>query len=106
MPLALGTDGGPSFAPTATALEVQYYADSGVPLPEAVRAATSGNADALNLGTELGRLRVGYQADLIAVDGDPQRDASQLLRMRMVMTQGRLVCLGDCAEPVPGSPAP
>ena len=106
VPLALGTDGGPSFAPTATALEVQYYADSGVPLPEAVRAATSGNADALNLGTELGRLRVGYQADLIAVDGDPQRDASQLLRMRMVMTQGRLVCLGDCAEPVPGSPAP
>ncbi|NUO74504.1 MAG: amidohydrolase family protein [Lysobacter sp.] len=105
VPLALGTDGGPSFEPTATALEVGYYVESGVPLPQAVRAATAGNADALGLGDELGRLRVGYRADLIAVDGDPQRDASQLLRMRMVMQGGRLVCLGDCDQGAPGSPA-
>ncbi|MGH8080592.1 MAG: amidohydrolase family protein [Lysobacter sp.] len=106
VPLALGTDGGPSFATTSTALEVAYYVESGVPAAQAVRAATAGNADALGLGAESGRLRTGYRADIVAVGGDPQRDASQLLRMRMVMKQGRVACLGDCVDPTTPSPAP
>ncbi|MEH6414073.1 amidohydrolase family protein [Pseudomonas sp. CGJS7] len=105
VPLALGTDGGPSFEPTATAQEIGLYVQSGVPLAQAVRAATAGNADALGLGAETGRVRVGYRADLIAVAGDPQGDAAHLQRMRMVMKQGRLACLRDCTEASAGSPA-
>ncbi|MGO1068986.1 amidohydrolase family protein [Lysobacter sp. CA199] len=106
VPLALGTDGGPSFEPSATAREIALYAESGVPLPQALRAATVGNADALGLGAELGRLRTGYRADLIAVAGDPQRDASYLQGMRMVMKHGHIACLRDCAEPAAESSAP
>ncbi|MBX9403286.1 amidohydrolase family protein [Lysobacter sp. BMK333-48F3] len=105
VPLALGTDAGPSFATDATAREVAHYVESGVPAAAALRAATAGNADALGLGAELGRLRPGLRADLIAVDGDPQRDPALLQRVRMVMKHGRLVCLNDCAEAGAGSPA-
>lgn len=98
VPLALGTDGGPSFDVTATAREVALYVASGVPAPAALRAATAGNADALAMGDALGRLRDGAWADIIAVSGDPQADVAHLLRMRMVMKDGRLVCLDDCGD--------
>ena len=98
VPLALGTDGGPSFDVNATAREVALYVASGVPAPAALRAATAGNADALAMGDTLGRLRAGAGADIIAVPGDPQADAAQLQHVRMVMKDGRLVCLDDCGD--------
>ena len=85
VPLALGTDGGPSFDVFATAQEVALYVASGVPAPAALRAATAGNADALALAESIGRLRAGAWADIIAVPGDPQADVAQWGQIRMVM---------------------
>jgi imidazolonepropionase-like amidohydrolase len=98
VPLALGTDGGPSFEVTATAREVGLYVAAGVPAPAALRAATAGNADALALGDAVGRLRAGLGADIIAVPDDPQADVAHLLHVRMVMKDGHLVCLDDCGD--------
>ena len=98
VPLALGTDGGPSFDVFATAQEVALYVASGVPAPAALRAATAGNADALALGESIGRLRAGAWADIIAVPGDPQADVAQLRQIRMVMKEGRLICMDDCGD--------
>ena len=96
--LGLGTDGGPSFPPTATAREVQLYVDSGVPAAEAIRAATSNGAEILGMGKEIGSLQPGYQADIIAVDGDPLKDVALLQKVTFVM-QGGIVRKPSVAAP-------
>jgi imidazolonepropionase-like amidohydrolase len=53
-------------------------------------SAQSLAADALGLGDRLGVVAPGYEADLIAVDGDPVRDITALRRVRFVMKGGRV----------------
>lgn len=86
--LGLGTDAGPSFDTDATVRELELYVASGVPAAAALAAATANNADALGMATSLGRVRVGYLADLIAVDGDPTTDVSRLRTVVFVMKDG------------------
>lgn len=63
----------------------------GQPPLDAILSATSRGADALGLGTTIGRIAPGYQADLIAVDGDPVADITALRRVVFVMKEGRVV---------------
>lgn len=86
--LGLGTDGGPSFDTDATAREIERYVDSGVPISEAIRAATSNGAEILGMGEELGRILPGYIADIIAIQGSPLEDASRLREVAFVMKEG------------------
>jgi imidazolonepropionase-like amidohydrolase len=88
IPLGLGTDGGPSFEPDATAREVELYVKSGVPAAEAIKAATTNGAVILGMGEDLGKIAPGFLADLIAVDGDPVEDASRLRHVDFVMKAG------------------
>src|SRR5207245_6700666 len=46
----------------------------------AIIAATSLNAEALGMGDRLGTIALGFEADIIAVDGDPLRDITALRR--------------------------
>jgi len=57
----------------------------------AIIAATSLNAEALGLGDRIGTLAPGFEADVIAVDGDPLRDITALRRVSFVMKGGRVV---------------
>ena len=57
----------------------------------AIIAATSLNAKALGLGDRIGTLAPGFEADVIAVDGDPLRDITALRRVSFVMKGGRVV---------------
>lgn len=105
--LGLGTDGGPSFPVDATAREVGLYVESGVPVAEAIRAATSNGADILGMGASLGRLRPGHIADIIAVDGSPLEDPARLRHVVFVMKDG--IVHNDCVAvasrcPVPQAP--
>ncbi len=59
-----------------------------------LRMATSGNAALLGLGQQIGSIAPGYQADLIAVDGDPLEEIEAVLRVRFVMKGGK-VAVGD-----------
>jgi imidazolonepropionase-like amidohydrolase len=56
---------------------------------EALSAATSVNAAILRRPNDLGRIREGFLADLIAVDGDPLADLEALRGPRFVMADGR-----------------
>ncbi len=62
----------------------------GQPAMDAIISATSRAAESLGLEKEIGRVAVGYAADLIATDGDPvaQIEASQ--RVSFVMKGGRV----------------
>jgi imidazolonepropionase-like amidohydrolase len=58
---------------------------------DAIVAATSRNAVSLGLGDRLGRIEPGFEADLIAVDGDPTTDIEAIHRVSFVMLSGRVV---------------
>jgi len=57
----------------------------------AIVSATSLAAESLGLGDRIGSIAAGYQADLIALDGDPRRDITVLERVSFVMIGGRVV---------------
>jgi imidazolonepropionase-like amidohydrolase len=55
---------------------------------EALRAVTSLAADSCGAGERKGRIRAGYDADLLAVAGDPVRDLAALADVRVVYGGG------------------
>jgi imidazolonepropionase-like amidohydrolase len=54
----------------------------------AIVAATSLNAEAMGLGTRIGTLAAGFDADIIAMDGDPLTDITAVRRVNFVMKGG------------------
>jgi N-acetylglucosamine-6-phosphate deacetylase len=67
---------------TALDLELANVVRSGIPLPAAVRAASTNAAELLGLA-DRGRLAPGWRADLVELDAD--------LRVRRVMREGRWI---------------
>jgi imidazolonepropionase-like amidohydrolase len=61
----------------------------------AIIAATTNAADLLGISAEVGALRPGMAADLIAVTGDPLTDITRLKSVEFVMKGGRVVPLAD-----------
>jgi imidazolonepropionase-like amidohydrolase len=55
---------------------------------DAIVSATSAGAAALGLGDRLGAIASGFDADLIAVAGDPLKDIGAMKRVVFVMRQG------------------
>ncbi len=71
--------------------ELELMVEYGMSPIEAVRAATSGNARHFGIDDEVGMVREGLLADLIAVEGDPTQDISALRNVRFVMKGGEVV---------------
>lgn len=68
---------------------IRAFSEAGV-LPEhGLRAMTATAADVVGRGGTKGRLRPGYDADVLAVDGNPLTDPDALLRVVGVWHQGR-----------------
>ncbi len=57
---------------------------------DAITSATSLGATALRLGDQIGTIAPGYQADLVAVEGDPTKDITTLRQVRFVMKGGKI----------------
>jgi imidazolonepropionase-like amidohydrolase len=57
---------------------------------QAIRSATVVNARLFGIDKDVGVLKPGYFADLIAVDGDPLQDVAVLENVGFVMKQGRV----------------
>lgn len=57
---------------------------------DAIVSATSLSAKSLHLDSMIGTLAPGFEADLIAVDGDPTTDITALTRVRFVMKGGKV----------------
>ena len=70
--------------------ELEIMVDYGMPVGQALIAATSGNAKILKLD-DRGRIAPGLLADLIAVDGDPTQSISALRNVKFVMKGGEVV---------------
>ncbi|MBB3084254.1 amidohydrolase family protein [Geodermatophilus sabuli] len=95
--LLAGTDAGisPSKRHGVVPMAVADLAGCGVPVAEALAAATAVAARACGLQDRTGRLRAGLDADLLVVDGDPAVDVSCLRRPLLVVSRGQEVPLAD-----------
>ena len=65
--------------------------DYGLSPINALRAATSTNARLLHMETQIGSVRPGLYADLVAVRGDPTRDIHVVRDVSFVMKGGAVV---------------
>jgi imidazolonepropionase-like amidohydrolase len=58
---------------------------------DALISATATSAESLQLGDRLGRVAVGFDADLVAVAGHPLDDITAVRRVVLVMKRGQIV---------------
>jgi imidazolonepropionase-like amidohydrolase len=87
VPIVFGTDTGVS-AHGDNAQEFALMVRGGMPEMEAIQTATSIAADFLEIGDTHGRIKEGYQADIVAVRGNPLDDISLMQRVSFVMKGG------------------
>jgi imidazolonepropionase-like amidohydrolase len=57
---------------------------------QALAAATSTDAKVIGRAADLGRVRAGYLADLVAMPGDPTTDIEAAAHVDFVMKGGRI----------------
>jgi imidazolonepropionase-like amidohydrolase len=85
--IAFGTDMG--VGPHGkNAGEFAFMVEAGMTCADAIKAATLNAAELLDREGEIGSLAPGKSADLIAVDGDPLADITELERVGFVMARG------------------
>ncbi len=92
-PVNAGTDAGIGLVkpPDVLRWAVAQLGMVGMSPAEALRASTSHAAAVCGLGHRKGRLEPGYDADVLAVDGDPLTDPAALHRIRAVYVRGEQV---------------
>lgn len=87
--IAFGTDAG-AFDHGKNYLEFTYMVEAGMPPMEAIKSATSNAALLLGKESELGSIRKGKFADIIAIDGDPISDIKTMKNVTFVMKAGKV----------------
>jgi imidazolonepropionase-like amidohydrolase len=103
VPVVAGTDAGWRFTPfDGLPEEMDLMVAAGLPAMDVIQAATSRAAAVMRRDHEIGTVKPGLAADLIAVPGDPLRDMSALRDLELVM-QGGVIQGGRAAA---GQPAP
>ena len=75
---------------TRISLEVANFVKLGLSPLEALQAATITNAEMLRIEKSTGALDVGFEADLIAVDGNPLERPDALQDVLLVISNGRI----------------
>jgi len=85
--IAFGTDSGVS-RHGLNAREFQLLVEAGMTEMEAIVTATVNAADHIEMADDIGTIEAGKFADIIAVDGNPLEDISELMDVDFVMQGG------------------
>ncbi|MGB5819532.1 MAG: amidohydrolase family protein [Saonia sp.] len=85
--IAFGTDAG-VFPHGLNAKEFAYMVEVGMPPMQALASATVTNSDLLGMGNELGQLKEGFLADIIAVSENPTKNIAIMEHVVFVMKNG------------------
>jgi len=87
VPVAMGSDVGP-FPHGTQAREFELLVKYGMTPLQSIQAGTLNGARLLGWGKDIGTLKAGYLADVIAVPGNPLDDISVLKKVAFVMKGG------------------
>ena len=87
VPMAAGSDVGP-FPHGTQAREYELMVEYGMTPLAALQAGLLNGAELLAWGGEMGELKAGYLADIIAVPGNPLSDIRVLQKVKFVMKNG------------------
>lgn len=87
--IAFGTDAG-VFPHGENAIEFIYMVEAGMLPIEAIRSATLTSAKLLGVDDNLGSIKEGKLADIVAVDGNPLEDIKAMQNISFVMKDGRV----------------
>lgn len=87
--MSFGTDAGVCDYGTS-GKQFAFMVKYGMTPMQAIQAATSSAADLLGRSQEVGSIKPGKFADLVAVAGDPLQDISTLEQIQFVMKDGKV----------------
>lgn len=87
--IAFGTDSGVS-AHGDNAREFELMVQAGMSPMQAIISATKTASELLGASDELGQVAKGFQADIVAVEGDLMEDISRVHQVRFVMKAGKI----------------
>jgi imidazolonepropionase-like amidohydrolase len=90
VPFAVGSDVGP-FPHGTQAREFELMVKFGMPAADVLRADLINGARLLRWADEIGQLKAGFLADVIAVPGNPLEDISDLEHPSFVMKNGEVL---------------
>lgn len=85
--IAFGTDAA-VFYHGDNAKEFTYMVEAGMPAMETIKSATVTNAKILKMEEQIGQIKVGYLADIVAVNDDPSQNISTMEAVVFVMKDG------------------
>jgi imidazolonepropionase-like amidohydrolase len=88
--VAFGTDAG-VFEHGSNASEFALLVNAGMTPTEALASATTVAAKTLGMENEIGRIAVGYSADMVAVNENPLTNIRTLEKAEWVMVRGRII---------------
>lgn len=71
--------------------ELQLYTEAGLSPEDALATATINPATVYGLADKTGSLKQGKLAELALIDGDPQKDITQLRQVELVMRDGKMM---------------
>ncbi len=87
--IAFGTDAG-VFNHGNNGKEFGYMVEAGMPAMETIQSATITNAKILNMEIEIGQIKKGFFADIIAVNDDPTKNIKTMENVVFVMKDGKV----------------
>ncbi len=85
--IAFGTDAG-VFKHGESGKEFGYMVEAGMPAMEVIQSATITNAKILGMEQEIGQLKKGFLADIVAVNDDPTVNIKTMEQVVFVMKDG------------------
>jgi len=89
MPIACGTEAGVS-PHGDNACEFELIVEAGMPANEALQAATVNAATVLGVA-DIGQIKPGFRADVVAVPGNSREDIGLTRRVSFVTKDGAVV---------------
>ena len=87
VPIVAGTDG----SGLELVRELELYVQAGFSNVDALRAATIVPATLVGADKHTGRIAIGWDADVVLVDGDPSKNIGDLRHTKVVMMDGKLM---------------
>lgn len=87
--IAFGTDAA-VFAHGENAKEFGYMVEAGMPAMKAIQSATVTNAMLLKMEAQIGQLKSGFLADIVATNDDPTSNIATMTDVTFVMKEGKI----------------